>query len=392
MSAKIAIATEEIRKMSPQTAPSSSSTLAGGPGSNKISSLGAERLYQVDPISDPRWHDLVVRSAEGSLFHSPEWLMALQQTYGYKPLVFTTTGPGNPLTSGLIFCRVDSWLTGRRLVSVPFSDYCDFLCTSDEDLEILLRGVQEYARNERLRYVEVRPTNSPSVMNRSFRPLVTYTLHRLDLRPELGALFANLHKDSIQRKIRRAERDGVEYEEGSTERLLDIFYKMLIITRRRHRVPPQPRLWFANLMKYFGPNLKIRVSLKAGLPIAGMLTIRHKDTLYYKYGGSDVRFNRLGSMHLLYWRAIQDGKSLGLNTFDLGRTDADQTGLITFKKRWGSTVSQITYSRMPSSKSVSHVFEPSGRSWQALLTRNVFALAPTRLLPALGALLYKHIG
>jgi len=41
---------------------------------------------------------------------------------------------------------------------------------------------------------------------------------------------------------------------------------------------------------------------------SGELTIRYKDTLVYKYGGSDVSYNRLGGMHLLYWNSIQDAK------------------------------------------------------------------------------------
>ena len=36
--------------------------------------------------------------------------------------------PDEPLENGFLFCRVESWLTGRRLVSLPFSDHCEPLC------------------------------------------------------------------------------------------------------------------------------------------------------------------------------------------------------------------------------------------------------------------------
>ncbi len=39
--------------------------------------------------------------------------------------VLTTCAPDAPLTDGVVFCEVDSWLTGRRLVSLPFSDHCE---------------------------------------------------------------------------------------------------------------------------------------------------------------------------------------------------------------------------------------------------------------------------
>src|SRR5207249_11725988 len=65
-----------------------------------------------------------------------------------------------------------------------------------------------------------------------------------------------------------------------------------------------------------------------------------KNTLVYKYGGSDVSYNRLGGMHLLYWNSIQDAKRWGLRFFDLGRTDVQQAGLVIFKKRWGAVESR----------------------------------------------------
>ena len=46
------------------------------------------------------------------------WLESLRLTYGYDPLVFTLSPAGRELENGIVFCRVRSWLTGRKLVSV----------------------------------------------------------------------------------------------------------------------------------------------------------------------------------------------------------------------------------------------------------------------------------
>ena len=55
--------------------------------------------------------------------------------------------------------------------------------------------------------------------------LVTYHFHCLDLRPSAERLFQNFHKDCVQRKIRRAERENVKYEDGASEDLLQKFYR-----------------------------------------------------------------------------------------------------------------------------------------------------------------------
>ena len=86
--------------------------------------------YEIDPLRDERWASLVESHPHASVFHSNNWLKALRSVYGYEPVVMTTCPPGARLTNGLVFCRVNSWLTGRRLVSLPFSDHCEPLIGS----------------------------------------------------------------------------------------------------------------------------------------------------------------------------------------------------------------------------------------------------------------------
>lgn len=355
-------------------------------------SYAVERLQEISPLEDSRWDALVRSHQDASLFHSKAWLTALRDTYGYEPVAFTTSSAGQPLSNALLFCKVRSWLTGQRLVSLPFADYCEVLCRQGQDPGSFADGLEAQLRNNDWRYIELRDGVSAQKVGRHTQPFVSYTLHRLDLRPDISTIFRNFHKDSIQRKIRRAEREGLAYVEGSTELLFETFYRLLVLTRRRHCVPPQPRKWFRKLMECFGDDLKIRVALKRGRPIASIITIRYKDTLYYKYGGSDARFHNLGSMQLLYWNAIQDAKGSGVRVFDLGRTDLDQAGLITFKSRWGATVSPLTYIRISLSGRTAHPFEPGAHEMSRRVARSIFAYAPPRFLPALGAILYRHIG
>jgi CelD/BcsL family acetyltransferase involved in cellulose biosynthesis len=138
--------------------------------------------------------------------------------------------------------------------------------------------------------------------------------------------------------------------------------------------------------------LKIRVASKAGQPVAAMITLRHKETMVYKYGCSDARFHNLGSMHLLFWSAIQEAKNSGLSWFDFGRTDADQQGLITFKNRWGATQSHLTYSRFGTSNSATHFFDITTGKWKARAAKSILSCLPDRVISKVGQLLYAHVG
>ncbi len=357
-----------------------------------IGTCVAKHLYQIDPLRDCRWAGFLERHPRASVFHTKEWLESLRLTYGYKPIAYTTSAPNQGLDNAVVFCSVDSWLTGRRLVSLPFSDHCEPLIDTADALGLFDEFLQQETGRNAWRYIEMRPLRPVNFATALHQSTVTYTFHQLDLGADLETIFRNFHKGSTQRKIRRAERDHLQYEEGSSAPLLEAFYQLFSLTRRRHSIPPQPRQWFRNLMNCFGDALKIRVARKDGRPIAGMMMLRHKDTLVYKYGCSDSRFNSLGGMHLLFWRSIQDAKNSGLRFLDFGRTDAGQTGLSTFKSRWGASSSVLTYRRYTASGATTHIFDPPATNWKSRIAKQIFARSHPRILSAMGNLLYKHIG
>ena len=346
-----------------------------------------------EPLSDSRWNSFVERHPRASVFHSSAWLTALQRTYGYTPVAYTTSAPGSDLENAIVFCRVESWLTGRRLVSLPFSDHCEALVGADDDGAALLgQVVEREMTSNHWRYVELRPIEAIPVITSCPRTTIPYEFHQLNLRPDLDVLFQNFHKDSIQRKIRRAQREDLTYQDGSNDELLDIFYKLFKATRVRHQVPPPPRRWFANLMECFGPALKIRVAFQAETPIAAMVTIRHKQVMVYKYGCSNTSFNQLGGVHFLFWKVIQEAKSAGLTCLDFGRTDAHQRGLVTFKARWGAAQSALNYYRFGRVENATHFFDLSARDRKARAAKYFMSCLPARVVSKIGQMLYGHVG
>jgi CelD/BcsL family acetyltransferase involved in cellulose biosynthesis len=339
--------------------------------------------YLVDPIADPRWGQLVEHDSRASLFHSPGWLLALRQTHGYELLAVTSSPPSQPLLNGVVFCRIRSWLTGTRLVSLPFSDHCEPLVGVGEELDQYANSAGAY----HCRYVELRPIDgapSVNVVQRIFHEAEKFWLHRLDLSPPTSEIFERFHADCVRRKIRKAEREHVVYEEGSNSALLESFYYLLLRTRRRHRLPPQPKLWFRNLARLLGDSFKIRLASKDGRPIASIVTFSYKNKLMYKYGCSDERYYRFGGVQLLLWRAIQEAKEKQYSEFDLGRCEWENSGLRIFKDRWGANRSTLTYWR----------YHPSGFSAdnERPFARKLFRLCPPGLLETVGRSLYRHIG
>jgi hypothetical protein len=352
-------------------------------------------VYVVDPLADPRWDALLLRHQQSAVFHSREWLSALHGTYGYKPIAFTTSVAGGPMENALLFCDVKSWITGQRLVSLPFSDHCDPLLNSPDDHTEIWEHVREYVARYGCKYVEVRPlpsAESERVTTSGLRPSEKHYLHTLSLDPPLDALFSRFHKSCVQRNIRRAEKEMLTYERGRSDSLLCKFYPLLLKTRRRHGLPPQPMQWFRHLIAAMGDRLTIRVACKDDRPVAAILTLAFRDTVTYKYGCSDESFNNLGAMPFLFWKTIQEAKEQGIRQLDLGRSSLDNLGLVRFKDRLGARRMELQYYRFTSGPARTMV--PHSRTTEHLKhsLQRLMRCSPAVVRIAVGRILYRHIG
>lgn len=348
------------------------------------------RVYRIDPTRDPRWSEFVEQNPASSVFHSAPWLDALRNTYHYLPVVFTTSPPTGPLTNGVVFCQIASWITGRRLISLPFSDHCEPLCDSQDELDFILRYLRAASEHERWRYVEVRPINrNPTPIQIGYGPAAAnaYLWHVLDLRPELPEIFRGLDRNSVQRRIRRAGRADLIEKIGRSD-LLDDFYRLFVATRSRHCLPPTPFSWFRNLVECLGDALEIRLAYKDGVAISGLLVLRFKDTVYYKYGCSDLRYKKFAATPWLLWRAIEAAKLGGARRFDFGRSDEENGGLVTFKNHWTSESRRLVY--WASSENGLASSPVSG--WKLRLAKRIVPYLPSKVLTITGTLIYPHIG
>ncbi len=351
---------------------------------------GMMAVFCTNPLNDARWPGLLERHADASIFHTREWLEALYRTYGYEPVVYTTSSPASDLTDAIVFCKVNSWLTGKRMVSLPFSDHCQPLIDSADALHEILEKLQSDQTEQQRKYIELRPLHMDEdwlLENGSLAESDTYFFHCLNLKPTPNELMQGFHKDCIQRPIRRAQRENLTFKEGTSDELQSAFYHMLLMTRRRHQLPPQPKQWFRNLQQCLGERSKIRIAFKTDQPIAAIVTLSYKNKHYYKYGCSDPRHKNLGGTVALLWRAMQEARQDGAQEFDMGRSSIDNTGLTTFKDRWGTMRRRMSYFR-----SANVCTHDTTEGWKMRVAKQVFSHLPNPMLTLAGNLLYKHMG
>jgi CelD/BcsL family acetyltransferase involved in cellulose biosynthesis len=344
------------------------------------------QMHFTNPLTDPRWNDLVSRHDRASAFHQRGWLEALSRTYGYEPLALTTAADGETMQNALVFCRISSWITGTRLVSLPFADHCEPLVHDQRELAESLNRLQAEREPQRWRYIEIRPLSPLASGHSDLQPNRSYCFHELSLAASLDEIFRGLHKDSIRRRIQHAERHGIVYEAGNSESFVDQFYRLLLMTRRRHHMLPQPRAWFENLVKCMGNSVKILLARKDDKAVAAIMALRHRSSVIYKYGCSDERQHKLGAMPFLFWKLMEESKAAGAGKIDFGRSDWEQESLIRFKDKLGATRKVLNYYRFPEQK------RSESASVCELKIRRFFSILPDSISSMAGRLVYRHIG
>lgn len=333
--------------------------------------------------SDEHWAGFVDSIPDANIFHHPAWIGLLAECYGYRPFVAAISDVGGEIQSGVPLMEINSPLTGRRWISLPFTDHCTPLWRDGMPHEELVEYVSELRIKESVPSVQIRsalPNRAQAyVDNRQ-------VLHLLELSSDTQAIFGSLHRTRVQQSIAKAEREDVRIRWGEDKKDMDVFYKLHLATRQRLGVPVQPRRFFELVWERLvrAGLAFILVAYKGSRPIAGAVFLTYKSRLVYKYGASDKDYWRFRPNHLLFWTAIRWGCEHEHNLFDWGRTNVKDTGLRSFKNGWGTQESTLTYSVLSTTPPKYGTDRLSG------ITGPLIRHAPRWVCRISGELLYKH--
>ena len=172
----------------------------------------------------------------------------------------------------------------------------------------------------------------------------------LDITPDERALLAGM--DGAERKIRKAEREGVEVSEAQSLADVEAYHRLSCDTadriRSRSGFTELPLGFFVDVWRRMVPAGHARLFLARhdGELIAGNLFLIHGDTMLYYQGAStrDRAQTARQAPAACFWAAIRAARGLGLARFDFGgctpTTDPHDPrwGVWEFKKKWGGTL------------------------------------------------------
>ena len=338
----------------------------------------------VDPTTIQDWDNRIKPLPGAAFFHGAAWARVLKRSYGYGPLYFLDEEKRPSAVIPLM--EVISFLTGKRAVSLPFTDYCEALSPHEEVLKVMFDAVIREGRQRGWKYIELRG-GSGFLGERNSSAF--YYRHTLDLTPGAGMLF-NGFRDSVRRNIRKALKEGVEVRFEFSIDAVRQFYYLNCLTRREHGLPPQPWVFFAHLHDEIvsrGAGV-VALGLFQNRLIAANVYLFSNGEAIYKYGASDRGYQHVRANNLLMWEAIRRFADDGCKQLCFGRTEPENEGLRRFKTGWGAGEQIVNYYRY---HMASGAFMPTTRGISRGAAR-LFASVPLAVSRAIGAVLYRHVG
>ena len=307
--------------------------------------MGIKSISLSDEQATASWDAYVEAHPFSTPGHLTCWLKAIYKTYFFEPLLYVAQNDAGQINGVFPLFKITSIITGTRVVSLPFSDYGGPLCDALETEAEMMRFVKN--EHHRVRYFEIRGTLQNSD---GFLPYCYYKRHVLDLQQGLPSLQKSIDKKTILYSVRKAEKAGVSIKQENTRFGLNEFYRLNNLTRRKHGVPCQPRVFFENLFSCMinGVHGLILCALHDSDVIAASLFLMVAKKIHYKYSASDpLLLKKYSPNHLLTWHAINWGVEHGYQSLDFGRTSPDNEGLIRYKNMWGMKDLELPYYYYP---------------------------------------------
>ncbi len=352
------------------------------------------RVKIIDPSKDERWDNFISQQEYSTVYHHSVWKELLQNTFGHiESLHFVLEDAENNIVGGIPLFLVKSWLTGNRLVSVPFASVCKPLVSGLEDLEALTEAMIEKLSEYKCSYLELRTRDDhPFWVVNKFKEICQFKGHMLALNKDRDTLLKSFHKTSIQQRIKRAEREGLRARIASSENDLKAFYRLLTFLRlKKIGLPPPPYKLFKNMWEILRPKnmLVLHLIEYEKKVIAGMLVFKFNQIAISEHSATEGQYLKKCPDQLLWWKAIESAQKDGYKSFDFGRVSMDNKGLLDFKRRWQPREYNLFNLYFPEAKGV---YSSNKEGLKYTLMNMAWRHMPVPIARIGGHFLYKHLG
>ncbi|MCI4589000.1 FemAB family PEP-CTERM system-associated protein [Sphingobium sp. BYY-5] len=293
-----------------------------------------------DPAQAQAVDAYVMGHDEGTPFHRPAWLGAVEEATGNRALLLAAIGPSGRIVGFLPLHHIKSALFGEALVSTGFAVDGGILADDENVAAALAMEAQELARARGDLSLELRGGAAPGTdwerregQHVSFaRPIAC------DDEAELLAV-PRKHRAELRKALANP---ALTIEVGRDLRHLRAHYHVYATSVRNLGTPVFPAGLFRAVLERFGTDADILIVREGERPVSAVLSLYHNGRILPYWGGGIGDARRLRSNELLYYRLMGHARTRGMTMFDFGRSKVG-SGQATWKKSFGFEPHPLVY-------------------------------------------------
>lgn len=365
------------------------------------------RVFQIDPHSDPRWERFVAEHPEGTIYHHPAWIRALELEYGQKGLHLACEDAGGSLcailpllyTQGLPLQK-GSRLYGRRLSSLPRTPIAGPLYIyGDAAKAVLNAAIGVFGGNSGVQLqVKMQDDRLHGLMEglEGVPWRLSYILPLGSCGSDRFEIVHAGHRKSVQGALTKAKRSGLVARHADNLADLRAWYKLYLSSMRSHAVPPRSYRFFETLWRLLHPKGLMQLILaeqetqERSSVLAGAVYLRFGSTVTYAFAGSSRESFSQCPNDLITWTAINEAKEAGFARFDFGEVPDGNAGLAWFKSKWGGFPVRLYRYYSPSLPVREGRIDRSGRYTPSMVAA-VWRRLPLTATALLGDQVYRYL-
>ncbi len=337
-------------------------------------------------INDSRIIPFLLHNQNATIYHHPAWLKALTKTFHHKAFYILLESANNEIEGLFPFIMVNSFVTGKRIISLPFSTYCDPLFNKKilpEAIDIIQASYPKFIK------FDIRTLCNYTQTLEKFSTSAEYVTHILPLEETYEKTYASFSYKNIKSRIRKAEKYGLDIRWADRLDDLKIFYGLEVSLRKRLSLPPLPFAFYKNVWYELSQAKLISLPLviKDDRVIAAGFILNFKDTYYLEYTASNQKFLKFAPNHKLISEVIKKANLESACKVDFGRSSTENESLITFKEQWNAKRFPI-YRYFTPKRQTTHKMQSYPKKYLMMLN----SILPQKILEFEGKMIYPHLG
>ena len=302
--------------------------------------VGVVTLELDDPAQGAAADAFVKSSVDGTPFHRPAWIKAIERGTGNRAHMLAAVASSGQIAGLLPLTHMKSRLFGQALVSSGFAVDGGILANDHAVIAALANAAQRVAGDIGVSSVELRGGELPGE---------GWTLHQdshlgfvrpiaADDEAELLAV-PRKHRAELRKALANP---ALRFEVGRDERFLRAHYDVYAQSVRNLGTPVFSRRLFREVLAAFGEDADILMVYEGDRPVSGVLTLYHQGRVMPFWGGGVADARRLRSNELMYYRLMGHGRTRGMRLFDFGRSKTG-SGQAAWKKSFGFDPVPLAY-------------------------------------------------